>query len=440
MSELSIAASRSVLALLPSAYEQFRIGQSAMAAELCEQILVALPAQADALFLNAVISAQAKSYLRANVFFERAIAASPERADFFGNYGNALWEQGCFAEAVAQCRQSLRLDANRPEVHNTLGNALLAQDRLDEACGCFRDALAAEPCYAAAENNLGKVLQLQGKSEEALTHYQRAIQLKGDYAEAYNNLGTVHKDAGRISEAEQAFHQALLIKPDYINAQRHLAQVDAAWLLPLDGRHVQLRRAQSSDVDFLLQCYGNAAFMDRYHLYIPRRQSWEQLSRKLRQDELRHPCQSGSLDWLILKNETAGGGASAVRPIGVANLVDIQFGHRRAEFLIGIPETADRSGSVGLEATLLVMDFAFNRVGLNKLTTYVYGNNQASQNNTLALGFVQESLLREQLSIPASDLLIDLYGNGMTLADFRCNTRLARLSRRLLGRDITQLN
>jgi diamine N-acetyltransferase len=144
-----------------------------------------------------------------------------------------------------------------------------------------------------------------------------------------------------------------------------------------------------------------------------------------------------TLDWLLLKMETGGDGVSASRPIGIANLVDIQFGHRRAEFLIGIPDPTDRSASAGLEATLLVMDFAFNRVGLNKLTTFVYGDNQVSQNNTLALGFTQESHLREHLALPDSGRLIDLYGNGMTVSDFRSNTRLARSSRRLLGRDIT---
>jgi diamine N-acetyltransferase len=83
------------------------------------------------------------------------------------------------------------------------------------------------------------------------------------------------------------------------------------------------------------------------------------------------------------------------------------------------------------------MDFVFNRVGFNKLTTYVYGDNHAAQRNALALGFTQESYLREQVLLPETGRFVGIYGNGMTLKDFRANARLARLSRRLLGRDAT---
>ena len=125
------------------------------------------------------------------------------------------------------------------------------------------------------------------------------------------------------------------------------------------------------------------------------------------------------------------------QPIGIANLVEIQFVHRRAEFLIGLPNPEDHASGIGLEATLLVLDYAFNRVGLNKLTTFVYGDNIRSQQNTRALGFVQESCLREQIWEQTSGKFLDLYGNGMTLSDFRANKHLSKLSQRLLGRDIT---
>lgn len=403
----------------------------------CKQVLVALPEQPDALYLLAVVHAQAKNFAVANGYFEQAIASDASRAEFFGNFANVLWEQGRIEDAIAQCALSLALDPSRAEVHNTLGNALLAQERFAAAADSFRRAVQCNPGYSSAHNNLGNALQRQGQHEEAVAHYQRAIACKAEYPEAFNNLGQALKDSGRIAEAEQAFRRALALKPDYANATRNLAQVDPAWLAQLAGRRIELRRTAASDVDFLLHCYRDVAFMDRYHHFISRQQSREQLAEKLRREEKRHPCQSMTLDWLLLKAETGSNGTTASRPIGIANLVDIQFAHRRAEFLIGIPDPGDRAASAGLEATLLVMDFAFNRVGLNKLTTFVYGDNQASQNNTLALGFTQESHLREHLALPDSGRLIDLYGNGMTVSDFRSNTRLARSSRRLLGRDIT---
>lgn len=429
-----MTSSRNPFDVLQTAIAHHQAGRAQLVVACCAQVLAVLPEQPNALYLLAVVHAQAREFGAANEYFQRSIAADPSRAEFFGNYANALWEQGRIDESVAQCRHSLALNPSRAEVHNTLGNALLAQEEFAAAAESFRRALQINPAYSFAHNNLGNALQGQGKHEEAVSHYRHAIELQVEYREAFNNLGVALKDGGKIAEAEQAFRQALALKPDYANAARNLAQVDSAWLAPLSGKHIQLRRMVEADADFLLHCYRDADFMDRYHHFISRQQSRERLAEKLRQDGKRHPCQSATLDWLILKVENGVDAAPVLRPIGMANLVEIQFAHRRAEFLIGIPDHADRVGSAGLEASLLVMDFAFNRVGLNKLTTFVYGDNRASQENTLALGFTQESHLREHMALPDSDRLLDLYGNGMTIGDFRGNARLARLSRRLLGR------
>ncbi len=83
------------------------------------------------------------------------------------------------------------------------------------------------------------------------------------------------------------------------------------------------------------------------------------------------------------------------------------------------------------------MDFAFNRVALNKLTSVVYGSNRLAQKNTIALGFTQESYMRQHIAVVDGQGFIDVYGNGLTKSDFRANKRLAKLSKRLLMKDIT---
>jgi diamine N-acetyltransferase len=143
-----------------------------------------------------------------------------------------------------------------------------------------------------------------------------------------------------------------------------------------------------------------------------------------------HPCQTKSVDWIIYRKNSS-------QPAGIANLADINLAHRRAEFLIGLPDPEDRTRGIALEATLLILDYVFNRIKLNKLTTNVYAGNFFSQKNTLALGFTQESFLREHLVDPVHGNFLDVYGNGMTARDFRSNSRISKLSSRLLGRDIT---
>ncbi len=421
----------SLSAILQTAAHYQQAGQFQQAEKCCLQACAIAPNQPDALHLLAVIHAQTGRYELANEYFTKAIASDPLRADFHGNYANALWEQGCIEQAIITCQRALELDARRAETHNILGNVLLSQNRLEEAVICFRSALKLQPNYLHALNNLGNALQKINKADEAISYYRKAIHLQENYPEAHNNLGQALKNLGQINEARHHFLTALKLRPDFHKAARNCAEVDPVWLEPLDGKRLYLRRYRAEDAVYLHQCYKNMTFMSQYNHYIPRHQYLDNLAEKLHQSHEMHPCQLKSVDWIIFNKSTQ-------QPVGIANLVETQFIHQRAEFLIGLPDPTNHAGGIGLETTLLVLDFVFNRVGLNKLTAVVYGDNTASQRNALAIGFVQESYLREQILNPASGKFINLFGNGMTLSDFRANVRIPKLSQRLLGRDITQ--
>lgn len=416
--------------MLQMALRYHQAEQFKEAEKYCLDICTVAPKQSDALHLLAVIHAQTGRYQSANDYFVKAIASDPRRADFYSNYGNALWEQGYINEAIMYCQRSLALDANRAGTHNILGNVFLSQNRLEAAVASFRKALELHPSYLHALNNLGNALQKMNKAEDAVSYYRQAIDLQENYPEAHNNLGLALKSLDRVDEARNHFLRAIELRPNFHKAVRNFAEVDPIWLEPLDGEKLCLRRYQEEDAIYLHQCYQNSTFMTRYNHYIPHHQHLHDLATKLSHAHDMHPCQLKTVDWVILKRKTG-------QHVGIANLVEIQFVHRRAEFLIGLPNPTDHASGIGLEATLLVLDFAFNQVGLNKLTTFVYGDNIPSQKNTLGLGFVQESYLHEHLVDSISERFIDLFGNGMTLSNFRANARLSRLSRRLLGRDIT---
>ena len=418
--------------LLQAAVQCHQAGRLQEAEKHCLQICAAAPNLPDALHLLAIIYAQTGRYQAANDYFSKAIDREPARADFYSNYGNALWEQDRFEEAIHYCQRSLTLDAKRAEAHNILGNVYLSQNRLEEAVISFRKALEIHPTYVHALNNLGNALQKLNQAEDAVNCYRQALKLQENYPEAHNNLGQAFKSLGRLDEARSHFHSAIKLRPDFLKAAQNYLEIDPVWIEPLDGEKLTLRRYSEDDAGYLHQCYKNNTFMTQYNHYFPRHQRLEDLAIKLREADAKHPYQLRSVDWIIFKKATN-------QPIGIANLVEIQFHHRRAELLIGFPNPAHHNKSYGLEATLLILDYAFNRVGLNKLTTIVYGDNAFAQKNSLALGFVQESYLREQIMEPSGEKFLDLYGNGMTLNDFRNNRRIPKLSRRLLGRDITSL-
>ena len=145
--------------------------------------------------------------------------------------------------------------------------------------------------------------------------------------------------------------------------------------------------------------------------------------------------------WVIKKEECGeqpqNTASTSLKSIGLASLVDIQIAHRRAELLIGIPNKEDRKQTSAVITTLLIFDFAFNRIGLHKLTSIVIANNHHSQRSTESIGFIPEGLRRQHLRDPKSRLWLDCYENGLVENNFRQNGVIARLSQRLLGRNIT---
>ena len=202
---------------------------------------------------------------------------------------------------------------------------------------------------------------------------------------------------------------------------------------PLHGKKISLFRRGGEHAEFVWECFQLDEFMDLYRLTENRQKTVEQIREQLIEEHKVFPNQLKRIEWIICRTD-----GDAPEPIGLTAIADYQKHNQRGEFLIGIPEKHNQRPGIGLEASLLVMEFGFNQLHLHKLMSFVYGYNSASQHNTLELGFIQEGHLRDHLFYKDKGF-VDMYQNGMLDSDFRSNQRLARLSTRLLGRDITQL-
>src|SRR6202008_445968 len=67
---------------------------------------------------------------------------------------------------------------------------------------------------------------------------------------------------------------------------------------------------------------------------------------------------------------------ATLRPIGTTGLGQINYMHRTAEFGIGIGEADCWGKGYGTEATRLVLDYAFNALGLHNVFLRVYAYHQ----------------------------------------------------------------
>jgi len=204
----------------------------------------------------------------------------------------------------------------------------------------------------------------------------------------------------------------------------------------LYGKHLVLDVLSPEHADFLSDCYANNRFMNAYRLSQARNLESQTLHTSLVKKQQYLALRQQGIEWVIRRKKDAIGNRGEL--LGLAALADYQAGHNRAEFLVGFLDPKDARAGLGLEASLLVLEFAFQKVKLHKLITLVYQFNKSAQGNTLHLGFSQEAVFREHYFDPYQKRFIDLYQNALLAREFFASKSLARWSKRLLGRDITQ--
>ena len=119
--------------------------------------------------------------------------------------------------------------------YKILGNALGEQGEFAEAERSFQEALRIHPDDEDTHTDWGVVLGKQNKIGEAIDHFNAALQINPDCADAHYNLGVALVRAGRLDEGIRHFSEALRVNPGLVQARKAL---EAA---------MKLKSGQSSD-------------------------------------------------------------------------------------------------------------------------------------------------------------------------------------------------
>ena len=83
------------------------------------------------------------------------------------------------------------------------------------------------------------------------------------------------------------------------------------------------------------------------------------------------------------------------QPIGITWLSDIDRQHGTAYFAISLGEPAMRGHGYGTEASRLMLNFAFNRLGLHNVALDVFANNPAGIHAYQKAGFTEFGRIRD---------------------------------------------
>lgn len=194
------------------------------------------------------------------------------------------------------------------------------------------------------------------------------------------------------------------------------------WWQPVEGRRAGLFRRGPDDAELVRRCWADAGFMARFNRQaaaLPA--SDDALQATLAREYWALAEERRAVHWTIRADG---------RGIGFVSLVDIGFGHRRAEFLIGVlPGT---SSWIAAEAAHLALQFAARCMKLERLVAHFYPENTEAIRSALKLGFTQEGVLRGHLRDRVTGRRSDLVVAGLLLDDAFFQ-RAWPIRRRLLG-------
>ncbi|HEY0379513.1 MAG TPA: tetratricopeptide repeat protein [Pyrinomonadaceae bacterium] len=159
----------------------------------------------------------------------------------------ALFNAGKTAEAEAEARRALRINAGAVEAHTLLGVILAARgDANDEAAESLAQAVALNPNSFDARFYLGRVRYALKDYAGAVTNLRAAVQLNPRHPEARFFLGTALESAGESGAALAEYQE--LVKTD---EQSAVGQLGLGALLVKQGKTGEavaaLRRAVALD-------------------------------------------------------------------------------------------------------------------------------------------------------------------------------------------------
>ena len=175
-------------ALIARAARSLDAGDMAVAIDICERLLTALPSDARAIQLFAVVLMRRGDLAGAIQMMQSAAEAAPKDAEIWRNLGAMLGQQNRSREAVDAFSRALELDGSDGSIYAQLGMALEQIDRADEAEKIYRRGIAADPNNAQNWKRLGDRLFEKKDLNGAIEATDRALDLKPDYVEALASL------------------------------------------------------------------------------------------------------------------------------------------------------------------------------------------------------------------------------------------------------------
>ena len=207
-----------------------------------------------AIFERGIESLKAGRLEDAEAAFRRVLKEGGREPYVYNNLAIVHQQQGRHAEAIAECREAIRLDATYPAPRVVMGGSLLALGRVAEAVTTLEAAVKLLPKERLTREQLARAYERAGRPSAAIEQYravrelaptdpESAYQLGRAYlrlsewamqrlrdvdpgsARIYQALGHNYRVQGRADLAVRAFERAAQADPTLPEIHLALAQI-----------------------------------------------------------------------------------------------------------------------------------------------------------------------------------------------------------------------
>lgn len=156
------------------------------------------------------------------------VAAAPDDADRWGDYGNRLLANQLSSQALDAFRRAHQLDPGNPEWPARLAFLNAENSDLDAAAFLVAVALEADPDRAALHFFAGNVQEALGRYDLALSSYREALRLLPDAFEAEYAIGRLLLNLQRHRESRVFLERAQQAAPRSMAVHATLARLAQA--------------------------------------------------------------------------------------------------------------------------------------------------------------------------------------------------------------------
>ena len=178
-------------------FEYIKDGEPAQAIPLLRKSLDINPNNASSRVVLGIVLAQQGEAEEAKAHFLKVLelpSTDVETEDLVESHHRLAFlfdKEGKFDEAVAHCREAVKLAPALCEPRIMLGMMLMRIGKLDEAEEHFVEAVRLEADNTDANYYCGHVLSRQGRAEEAIPYYERALELDSKLVPALLELAAI---------------------------------------------------------------------------------------------------------------------------------------------------------------------------------------------------------------------------------------------------------